>query len=97
MHIPIHFQMKYIALLALVGVTLVCGLPVNEQSREDSRDFDAFVEQFEKEYENEEERLLRFNWFQKNKADIVRHNARFDAGLETHQKAINQFADYVSL
>ncbi|KAL1518315.1 hypothetical protein ABEB36_001956 [Hypothenemus hampei] len=50
-------------------------------------------EKFSKSYDNEEEEEKRFQIFERNLQNIIKHNERYQAGEETSTQALNQFSD----
>ncbi|KAL1509143.1 hypothetical protein ABEB36_003928 [Hypothenemus hampei] len=56
--------------------------------------FQAFKAEHGKSYQNQVEETARYNIFLNNVREIEEHNARYEQGLETYTKAINQFSDW---
>lgn len=48
---------------------------------------------FDKKYEGDEE-SMRFEIYKKSLAEVEEHNKKFEAGLETYAKGMNNFSDW---
>lgn len=86
------FKMKLIiAVVALVGFAQA-SLSLSHHSVV-KPEFQAFQLIHSKNYKDSAELLERSKIFEANKKVIDAHNARFAAGLESYQMAVNQFTD----
>jgi C1A family cysteine protease len=76
------------------GLILACLVIVAVSGLEElGTIFQSFKLKYDKTYKNHAEETKRFNIFSDNLRSIEEHNARFDQGLETYTKGVNQFAD----
>ncbi|XP_019871022.1 procathepsin L [Aethina tumida] len=76
--------MKFVLVIASVCLVLVTA---NQQ------DFENFKIQHGKVYRSSVEQRLRYQIYLNNLQEIEEHNARYEKGLTTYKKAVNQFAD----
>ncbi|GFS28307.1 cathepsin L [Nephila pilipes] len=81
--------MKYLALFALFAVAASKHLLFDPDLNEH---WENFKKSFGKVYEGKEEVARRLIWEQRV-ADVVRHNLRYDMGLHSYRKGINEYSD----
>ncbi|GFS28311.1 cathepsin L1 [Nephila pilipes] len=81
--------MKYVAVFALFAVAASKHILFDPDLNEH---WENFKKSFGKFYDGKEEITRRVIW-EKRVADIVRHNLRYDMGLESYRKGINEYSD----
>ncbi|GFS28316.1 cathepsin L [Nephila pilipes] len=81
--------MKYLALFALFAVAASKHLLFDPELNEH---WENFKKSFGKVYEGKEEVARRLIWEQRV-ADVIRHNLRYDMGLHSYRKGINEYSD----
>nr|XP_039258255.1 protein CTLA-2-alpha-like isoform X2 [Styela clava] len=82
-------------ILILCCIGAVNSRPANTKPKVErwEKNWDAWKEQFGRNYETAEEEERRHNIWLQNKAQIEQHNREADAGKHTYYQGINQFAD----
>ncbi|GFV95228.1 cathepsin L [Trichonephila clavipes] len=81
--------MKYLALFALFAVAAAKHMLFDPELNEH---WENFKKAFGKHYEGKEEVARRIIWEQKV-ADVVRHNLRYDVGIHSYRKGLNEYSD----
>ncbi|KAF8796167.1 Cathepsin L like protein [Argiope bruennichi] len=81
--------MKYLALFALFAVAAARHSLFDPELNEH---WENFKKVFGKNY-NEREEVTRRQIWERRLADIVRHNLRYDLGLHSYRKGINEYSD----